>query len=345
MSQQLRSAMRPDHRGFSLVELMISLAIGLVLAAATMSAYLGSSGAFQMAAEQSRMNENAQAALNLLAQNIRMAGYNPQQPNRVDSATSSSSSLRNPVYGTTTFTLSGGATSNFFVRGCDATFSNIETASSTLDDLTCGATSDSATTPDSIAVSYEADATNTIPTSSGTATDCLGAALPAITATLPVVSGGSAVNTSVSYTVADNRFYIATPANSTVPNLYCRGNGTGSTAQPLVENIENLQFNYGVLSPASTTPSDNIAGYLSAAGVVNNSVVDGSSSLSTLAIEERWLRVISVRICVVVRSEAFVTPSAGSASYLDCAGALTTAPDRRLRRAYSTTVLLRNRTR
>ena len=58
----------------------------------------------------------------------------------------------------------------------------------------------------------------------------------------------------------------------------------------------------------------------------------------------RWAKVLTVRVCVIARSENQVVPDASSAQYLDCDGTLvTTPPDLRLRRAYSTTVVLRNR--
>lgn len=63
--------------GFSLIELLVSLAIGLIIMVAAISAYVGSAGANRMSDAQSRMNEDAQAALGILAQQIRMAGNNP----------------------------------------------------------------------------------------------------------------------------------------------------------------------------------------------------------------------------------------------------------------------------
>ncbi|NDP60779.1 MAG: prepilin-type N-terminal cleavage/methylation domain-containing protein, partial [Oxalobacteraceae bacterium] len=78
---------RPGARcvkGFSLIELMISLTIGLIITVAAFSAFMGASGASKMAEAQGRMNEDAQAALSILTQQLRMAGNNPDQPNRVD---------------------------------------------------------------------------------------------------------------------------------------------------------------------------------------------------------------------------------------------------------------------
>lgn len=317
-------------RGFSLIELMVSLTIGLVIAVAAMSAYLGAAGASKMSDAQSRMNEDAQAALNILIQQLRMAGNNPVQSNRNDL------SRRNPVYGTTTFSTSPGTftLSSFNIRGCDGRFNNITTANTTLDTLdTSTCASGTSTLADSIAINYEADKYNTVRTASGLPTDCLGFTLSTITATFPATTPTTAV--SGTYTVADNRFYIGTTTTAG-PSLYCKGNGGAGTAQPLVENIEDMQFTYGTMSTTATSTTDTVAGYLRA---------DEITALTTTPADDatRWGKVLSVRICVVVRSENPVVSDSASAKYLNCQGSLVSAPDLRLRRAYSTTVVLRNR--
>ena len=317
-------------KGFSLIELLISMTIGLVIVGAALAAYLGASGAGKVAEAQSRMNEDGQAALNILTQQLRMAGNNPNQVDRVGL------SRQNPVYGTTTFTTSPGTftTSFFSIRGCDDRFSNITATTATnLDALTCAA--GTSTLPDSIAVNYEADRYNTIPTSAGLPTDCLGNAISIVTATFPITTPTSA--TSGTYTVADNRFFVGTSTAIVSPTLYCKGNGGAASAQPLVENIEDMQFTYGTVSTATTSTTATVAGYLRA---------DQVASLATTPADDatRWGKVLSIRICVLVRSEAFSAPDAASARYDDCQGNRNVAaPDLRLRRAYSTTVVLRNR--
>ena len=330
-------------RGFSLVELMVSLTIGLILMVAVVSAYLGSAGAGRMAEAQGRMNEDAQAALGILTQQIRMSGNNPKRANRT------SFDSRNSVYVPTTTTTF--ATTYFSARGCDGTFSNV-TSAATLDALTCVA--GTTTLPDSIAVNYEADRYNTVPTSAGVPTDCLGQSLTGYDTTVVVSAGAGTGTGTATYYVADNRFYITSTAALT-PSLYCKGNG--GAAQPLVENIEDLQFSYGT-SPASTSTatvagsSATVAGYLDAYGVETNAVNDtGGANLAGLvagggftASAKRWTRVMTVRICVLARSEGPVAPDAASARYTRCDGTVeTNPPDLRLRRAYSTTVVLRNR--
>mgnify|MGYP003609422110 CR=1 FL=1 len=294
--------------GLSLVELMVSIAIGLVVTIAVLSSYIGSLGATRMAEAQVRMNEDGQAALTILAQTIRMAGNNPKQQDY------HSTTPRNLI------------TPTFIIRGCDGTFSNIDVAATTnYADLTCAGSGG----PDSIAVRYEADRYNTVPnTAGGLPTDCLGQDLPVITGN--VLKNVPAVPTDVTYTVADNRFYVSSTV-SLSPGLYCKGNG-GATAQRLVENVEDLQFIYGAAPIAAATPP--VAGYITA------STLDGLDPDIAL----RWGKVATVRICVLIRSEEAVAPDAASAGYTQCDGSTNSSPpDLRLRKAYSTTVVLRNR--
>jgi type IV pilus assembly protein PilW len=320
---------RGRSRGLTLIELMVALTIGLVIILATMGAYLGSAGAGRMAEAQGRMNEDGQAALAVLAQQLRMAGANPNQPNRI------LDTRRNPVYLPTALVTTFTPTA-FSIRGCDGTFSNITTAVN-LDALTCGGST--TTLPDSIAVNYEADRYNTVPTSTGIPTDCTGNALSTVTATITGTNsaGTGTVTITPNYYVADTRFYIGTSAAVVSPSLYCKGNGA---AQPLVENIEDMQFLYGTVPATATSTNVSIGGYISAWDVLN------SASLAALASDAvRWGKVVAVRICVVVRSENPVVTDAASARYLKCDGSTeTNPPDLRLRRAYSTTVVLRNRT-
>ncbi|MGE0329798.1 MAG: PilW family protein [Ramlibacter sp.] len=295
-------------RGLSLVELMVSIAIGLVITIAVVSSYIGSLGATRVAEAQVRMNEDAQAALAILGQTIRMAGNNPKQQ---DYATDSP---RNPI------------TTTFIIRGCDGTFGNIDLAA-TYDALTCAGSGG----PDSIAVRYEADRYNTVPnTAGGLPTDCLGQDLPVLTGKA-FKNPTPSVESDVTYTVADNRFYVTSTA-SLSPGLYCKGNGNAN-GQRLVENVEDLQFEYGT-APIAATSSLTVAGYIGATAV---------DALS-LTFSDNWSKVLTVRICVLIRSEEAVAPDTASAGYTQCNGtANNSPPDLRLRRAYSTTVLLRNR--
>jgi type IV pilus assembly protein PilW len=327
--QSLRLLERRFGKGLTLIEMMVSITIGLLIMVAIVAIYSGSLGASRTAEAQGRMNEDAQAALTILTQQIRMAGANPKQPNRT------AAFPRNPVFtvGTT-----------YALRGCDGTFANINSAAYTTPQslATCG----TSTLPDSLVLSYEADLFNTVRTSGATpvSTDCLGSGLTTVSGTATVVSGpGTTSVQAVTYTVADNRFYIGTSTVVTSPSLYCKGSAT-TNQQPLVENIEDLQFTYGTAPAVAGTAT--VAGYLTAQQVETDTNVDSTGiALSTLATSQaRWDRVTTVRICVLVRSELPVaTAGADSVKYINCDGNLTTPSDQRLRKAYYTTVVLRNR--
>lgn len=342
--QKMHKPNRTFVSGFSLIELLVSMAIGMVIMIAAFAAYLGSADANRMSEAQSRMNEDAQAALSILSQHIRMTGNNPDQPNRVDNANPALTSLRNPVYGATSLALAGThTTSQMAIKGCDGTFSNItstNTSTTGVDSLACPVGGGTSTVPDSIAVSYEADRFNTVP-ASGLPTDCLGNSLPVVTATVSTIVGSTSTAANVTYSVADNRFYVGTAsvAGVEIPSLYCKGNGGLSTQMPMVENVESLQFQYGTISTATTAVTATVAGYLHATEVLSQ------ASMAALPDDTaRWAKVATVRVCVLIRSEKPVAPDAASAQYTDCFGNLiSNPPDLRLRKAYTTTVVLRSR--
>ena len=63
------------HKGFSLVELMISLALGSVMAAGIMQLFVASSDTWALLQGQSRIQESARLALELVRRDIHSAGY------------------------------------------------------------------------------------------------------------------------------------------------------------------------------------------------------------------------------------------------------------------------------
>lgn len=90
------------------------------------------------------------------------------------------------------------------------------------------------------------------------------------------------------------------------------------TGQVLLENVEDLQILYGIDT-------------------------DGDQSVDQYtAIPADWNQVVTTRVCVLIRSERLNIVSAGN--YLDCNDTAVAIPaDRRLRRAFTATINLRNR--
>lgn len=330
------------QRGVSLIELMISMTIGLIIMIAVITAYVGASGASRTAEAIGRMNEDGQAALTILTQQLRMAGVNPSQPDR-HSVTLGISARGNTV------PLHNSVTNAFAIRGCDDRFTDVTSAASTAA-LTCGHAAASVG-PDSISIGYEADRYNTV-AAGGIPTDCIGNGITPLTLTPGYLNAAGVAAANTLIYEAENRFYVGTSAFVVNPTLYCKGNG--GTTQPLVENIENLQFSYGTVNPNTTTSpiyvtvtptftTTLVLGYMSAYELENYNAGSPAPQFgATGATSRRWNAVKTVRICVVARSEQPLADSLDSARYLDCNGTLTVPPDRRLRRAYTTTVVLRN---
>ena len=328
---------RPQQSGVTLIELLVSMVIGLIIMVAVISAYIGAAGAGRMAEATGRMNEDAQMALTILSQQLRMAGVNPSQPDRT-SVTVGLNVRGNMV------PLHNTVTNAFSVRGCDLKFSNITTTLAT-SALNCGHNSGSfGTAPSSIAIAYEADKYNTVPTNTGAPTDCVGSSAGTMTFNFNN-SLGAAGSTTVAE--VENRFYIGTSTNVVNPTLYCKGNGN-TIPQPMVENIDDIQIRYGTIDPTEplvykstttvTVTAAQVRGYLTA----NEVDTDATKLTGAAGSASRWSAVKTVRICVVARSESQLFETAAAATYLNCAGATVTPTDRRLRRAYTTTVILRN---
>jgi len=281
---------RPPQQGFSLVELMIAMGIGLTVLGAVMAAYIASTSTTRTSRAVALMTEDATVAINLLRLHIAEGGYSrPVAP---------------AATGTGLARAAGTAPADWLI-GCDKGFADL---TQPIASLTC---STAAAGTNAVAVAYEASKENTMTTvKSGKTvpTDCLGAGLTETT------SG------AYKYYQSYSRFYVSGS------QLYCLGVGN-ATAQPLVENIAEMQVRYGVggaVSPDTTR----VITYTDAAGV---------------AALGPWSRVLAVRVCLVVRS-ADALPEIASSTYRGCDPFVAvTAPDKHLYRAFTTTILLHNR--
>jgi type IV pilus assembly protein PilW len=292
------------QQGFTLIEMMVSLTIGLFLVGALIVTYLGNLQSSRASIALTQMSEDGQAALGLITQSLRQTSYNPRQP----------------VTGDVHDLKLGGLT----LFACDTGFSTISDA---MPSLTCAGGAG----PGAIAMAYLGDRFNGILTSDGKVSDCVGSGIDPIT------------DSSGNYTVVQNRYYLANGS------LMCAGSGGANpftNPQPFVDNVDDLKVSFGVSSPTGT---DALAtGYLSASqvGPLNGSNgVFNDADFMALTPVARWDKVISARVCVVMRSSGVVLEggSANPPQYNDCDGVLQTIKDGRLRRAFSATVLLRNR--
>jgi type IV pilus assembly protein PilW len=338
--------------GFSLIELMVSMAIGLLILGALFFTYLSGIKGNTNAQAQAQVSEDAQIALNIVAQNIRQAGFVTGNVAGID------------------LTLGRGG---FAFYACDTGFSNdttaaisgrtaVASAAADMSALTCAVSS--ATNANgvaaSFAVAYEADTSNTKQNTAGFVTDCNGNGLG-------VASG----------IVVENRFFLN---NGT---LYCAGSQAAAgvapaydQAQPLVNGVESMHFQFGLAGTGMTVgvaDANQVEGYATstkqigpATGTDITDVVSALHSglreyvpslLPSTTVPEptkpvisvnaaRWRLVRTVRICIVGKNEEVLTKDLAATGknpqYYDCSGTLTDITDGKMRKAYATTVFLRN---
>lgn len=304
---------RPYEQGLSLVELMVSLSIGLVVVGAVFANYLNNSAGARQAAAMAQVTQDASLAMGILRNHIAMAGYS------------------RPV-GVAGGAITHAVTGLQAIVGCTEGFTSATDNNADYGTISCNAASPANTPPqpDSLAVSYEADTSSTPLNATAVPTDCAGDGL--------VQTPGT--NT---YFVADNRFAIRPATAGAPPSLVCLGNGgvpwgsalqsvdptSGSSTnkgyQPLVENIADMRIRYGIAGATNK----NVTQYLTSTDIRNNGV--------------DWARVISVRICLLVQSNDNVLDK--PRPYYNCDGGVSTPAtgDRHIYRAFNSTVVLNNR--
>lgn len=125
-------------------------------------------------------------------------------------------------------------------------------------------------------------------------------------------------------------YFLATRVGRAVPSLYRRYfNGSIATVEELVENVEAIVFHYGV----NTTNT----------GGGEPTYITDTYETDPTAVTD-WSRVVSVRMGLVMVSDTNGQTATSGQSVPWLGGTLTPdAADRHVRRAYSTTVSIRNR--
>ncbi|MBI4755378.1 MAG: PilW family protein [Betaproteobacteria bacterium] len=86
-----RTALRPTRSaqaGVSLVELMVSITIGLAVVAVVLQIFLGGKQTFRAQDDTARLQENGRFVVDLLGRELRMAGFEPNAGRAAFSATS-----------------------------------------------------------------------------------------------------------------------------------------------------------------------------------------------------------------------------------------------------------------
>ncbi len=357
MNPKIQSLQRPQtQRGLTLVEIMVAVTLALLLLAGTVQIFLGSKQAYRTEEALSRIQENGRFSMEFLATSIRKTGYTgclaSNELSNVDSILNTTSN-------------DYGWDFSHMIVGYEATGSG--TWSPTLPTALSGSVKSGT---DAITIRYMAsNGISLVPPYSDSAqlfadpslvysavavgdvamvTDCKKGTVFQITNLQAAGGKVNVVHSQASYTPGNSQslltqsygedaelaafvtesFYIKDNPTTGVPGLYhsflttSGGNTAILSEQELVEGVEDMQILYG----EDTNGDDTANRYVSADNVGDMS------------------KVVSVRISVLTRSHsAHITTGNQTYTYPSWAAATTTASDRRLRHAFTTTITLRNR--
>ena len=319
------------QQGRTLLELMISITIGLVVLGAVSVVYLATTATSRQSLSTSRMSEDAAIIMNMLGNNLRMAGYST--PRTLVSMGSALVAGRKVSIPDRNFT-------GYAIRGCDFGFSSAVTTTTTFENLACSTTEG---LPAAFAVRYEGDVFNTFPVNKGSSnvdgdpSDCLSAGIEKDDPLKGAASSDYMPGTF--YPQVEARFSIATSASNGTLELYCAGSGGAGnrfTRQPLMQFVESMVINYGI---ADDSISGNVVRYIK------------QTDLDALAgtVAAHWSRVVNVKLCIVMRSDK---PDINQIKdkvtgkypfFIDCKGDSVESADGYLRRSFTSVFTLRNR--
>ena len=345
------NSLRRANTGFTLVELLVSVAIGLFLVTVVGGVYLSSKDSFNYQDAMSRLQENSRFAMEGMARDIRMAGYTgcgnlSKVANTViggsanwwlnllapvvgyDNLSASQTQFPGAVAGTDAIVLLGVGQGELSVISHHAPSATIQTTQHSIQPgaillLTdCSQTSifqmSGPTNNSNNATNVNHNTGNVV--SPGNCTKYLGASCP--TQKSYTFRPGSSL-----LQVYANGYYIAPSATANNGNALwvCSITGqTGGTAPctELLNGVEDMQIEYGVDTDGDTSANQ----YVTANNVGN------------------WAQVVSVRVSLLMATPPSAGPLSANPQTYTYNGTTTTATDRRVRHVYSSTVNVRNRT-
>lgn len=343
-----------NQQGFSLVELMVSIAIGLLILAALSTLFVNQSRTRTELDKENRMIDNGRYSLDLLSENLRLAGfYGELDPSSITIPTA----LPDPCL-TTASDIS--AALPFHVQGYDAA---IATSAITTRPTCVPSTIKNGS---DILVIRRAETASIAATAATAGTSFLQVSLCTpksglnessfILATAPATYNLSkkTCTTANSGPFADLRrllvqiYYIDSNnhAGDGIPTLKMAELSTANTftITPLVEGIEYMQVDYGIDGVDTNGDgipdrfnSINADGSTDTDGVANGAYV--SCSTCTAA---QWAHVVSVKINIIARNLETSTSYTDATTYnLGTAGSVTPGGHYR-RHAYTQVIRLTN---
>jgi type IV pilus assembly protein PilW len=324
------SSSRRLSSGFSLVELLVAVAINLVVVVAAAYLYLGTRESQRTLTERSSMFENGSYALEMLGREIENAGFYPTIGNEGATKANVVPEYGNPVAGTP-------AAFNAGIFGCNDSLFQPSTS-------TCVTHTATPVPPaDAIVINYFTN--DSLSLDVGQRADCQHRAVDADAANA-VRAGASTATTgrkptmplfiSNRYTLVPTTVNIEGQTISTF-SLACNGNGVNpqvDTYQPIVTGIEQMRFRYGAMSDQSTLQPSQFLAPADVTALLTIPVGTGSRGA--------WGRVVAVRACLLVRSMQPARLSRTSYTLTDCNGTSQTYSDGVERKVFTQIFAVKN---
>jgi type IV pilus assembly protein PilW len=323
------------QKGFSLVELMVSLVLGGLIIAAVGTVYLGSRQSFRTQDAMARMQEGARYAFETMSVDLRQVGFGcatvntglPVNPDLVDPTLEANwynNLFRRPLIGyesgaglPDTVTDEIADTDALMVLRADKS-REYQLASAT---TTASSLKPSDVGPGGLVVVTEVYKDATVYTASAASGTNITLGTP-----LPCKTGGPAVAASANFRMlplSGHIYYIGNNAAGE-PSLYretLRADGS-TEAQELVEGVEDMQITYGVDTSGDCSNNDgSVETYVSADGV--------PGANAACPAKDVWnKKVLSVRLILTMRTAEANVGVGG---------------DGRIHKPFTTTIAVRNR--
>lgn len=361
-----KPALRSSQVGFSIVEMMVGLVIGLVLVGGITAVYLSSLTTSRNRSDTGRLQETGRDFLQQFAQQIRQAEsitvtpyaqgakYDTEdliEPTAVDSAGNGTAFQHRTA-------LTDGL-SNISANGVLQNVLSSSTSASIAALQSANKTASPTTSPyfDSISIAYLAAPPNqTAPAQRSNSNihpafgaDCLGQTTRARLAGTTMAAGQSEIHSGVTYLAQNGNqyfdfptiissYYVARDATTNSNTLYCLGSGNTSP-QPIISNVEEFRLQYKVSRFDEATQTTLYRWYNA------KTLNDKSKAGSTF---DTWRQVQAVSVCLILIGEnnsaatGASDANAGKQSYTNCDDTTTVAADTKKRMIFRQIFALRN---
>lgn len=319
------------QQGVTLIELMISITIGLILLAGIAQIFVSNKKSYQLQQATARVQDNGRVAMQILSKEIRMADFwgcannasdvvdhldcagsshaacvTPPNTGGIKGEDNNADSSDSIVNGTDTLFLQGAFGGDIPVETHSATAASFKTIRA--NGLKVGqiVLATDCTTVDRLQITNANTSTSTVVSNTG------GSTVPGNLTKL----GKDYATDAMLFALRAVDYHIEIDSDG-MYGLY--QSIDGETPQMLVEGVENMQIMYGV-------------------DIDNNKSADMYQTATQITTEEAdptpsftWEEVVAIRLTLTVRSEDGVTAD------------VTAEGDRRVRRTFTSTTTIRNR--